>query len=475
MGLLRLIYHNKTFILVVFLIYLFFWLSIGTFKNRTTDLSPKSPWTRINSQSNSTLIFILDCLFKLKFNLFLIDPYVLNYLFIDKLLLENFNKKFVTFGIIDPSIENILPYLEEKQFTIRLSKSNTLDHIFIEYDQIIVHLAILHPYYTFYLVKKATLSLSDDVRLSYGDTLRAIEHVETDLYDNLFFYPQDFSHFLWLYETSEFLHCNQTLAIEMEQKYKLYQNASQLKLTVVPMRTVAAGLDKLEKHYWLAGGTLLGWYRHCGLIPFTQDADFGLFAEEYDESIRNYFLGNPVCYLWGALGLVNDSLEFRLFTGRFTLDLFWAYRENDHRWCGYQVYRNKFHRTLPLLPKLCSGNLFGYRFSIPCSPAKYLDTEYGPNNWESPKEKNYTWINMKFHSVWNDISWMYATRLYTREGKLRQDQYAIEWISKHFNYSITEIPSFINALPDEPVTLPPMKSQLVYNTAIKRKQTKKKS
>jgi hypothetical protein len=53
---------------------------------------------------------------------------------------------------------------------------------------------------------------------------------------------------------------------------------------------------------------LTGWYRHCGLIPFTQDADFGLFAEEYNESIRNYFLGNPIVYLWGALGLVSSLL-----------------------------------------------------------------------------------------------------------------------------------------------------------------------
>jgi len=50
----------------------------------------------------------------------------------------------------------------------------------------------------------------------------------------------------------------------------------------------------------------LGWYRHCGFIPYTQDVDFGLFAEEYDENIRNYFLGNPIIYLWGALGLVSN-------------------------------------------------------------------------------------------------------------------------------------------------------------------------
>ncbi len=82
---------------------------------------------------------------------------------------------------------------------------------------------------------------------------------------------------------------------------------------------------------------------------------------------------------------------------------------------------------------------------------------------------------MKFHSIWNDISWMYATRLYTPKGKLRTDNYAIDWISKHFNYSLTYIPSFINAIPTEPVTLPPLKRQLVYGQPGKRKIRNKKS
>jgi hypothetical protein len=131
-----------------------------------------------------------------------------------------------------------------------------------------------------------------------------------------------------------------------------------------------------------------------------------------------------------------------------------------------------FRRTLPLLPTLCSGDLFGYRFSIPCSPIDYLDGEYGKNNWQSPLEKNYTWVNMKYHSMWDDISWMYAVRLYTSQGKLRTDKYAIDWISRNFNYSITSIPSFLNVVPNELVTLPPLKSQLVYGVTRKRKVPK---
>ena len=44
----------------------------------------------------------------------------------------------------------------------------------------------------------------------------------------------------------------------MKNEYHLYQNTSLLDLSVLPMRNIASGLDELEKHYWLAGGTLLG-------------------------------------------------------------------------------------------------------------------------------------------------------------------------------------------------------------------------
>jgi len=57
---------------------------------------------------------------------------------------------------------------------------------------------------------------------------------------------------------------------------------------------------------------ILGWYRHCGLIPYTQDVDFGLFAEEYDDNIRKHFRGNSQVYLWGILGLVTNRKYIQL-------------------------------------------------------------------------------------------------------------------------------------------------------------------
>jgi len=130
---------------------------------------------RLKYRSNSTFSFILVDLYELKLNLLLIDPYVLDYLFIRQLSFEKFDKQLITFGVIDLSFEIFIQYFQEKNFIIKISKNISIDHIFIEYKQKIIHLAILHPYYSFYLIQKNTLSLFDNIQLSYGDTLRAIE------------------------------------------------------------------------------------------------------------------------------------------------------------------------------------------------------------------------------------------------------------------------------------------------------------
>ncbi|CAF1246082.1 unnamed protein product [Adineta ricciae] len=479
MGIIRLLVHHKSVILLAFFLYISLWLTIQTLKQSTEQNS-----NQLRPSPNSSFYFILNHLFQSNFKIILIDPFVLDFLFIYQLPFDKLDKQLVTFAIVDESVQLLLQTLQRTSvFSVQTSTTTqdnhriSIDHIFITYQHKILHLAVLHKYHSFYLVQPNHHRFSDDdnVHLPFGDKLRAVDHIESESYEYLFYYPRNVPHFLWLYETSEFLHCNRQLADQMENDLHIYQNTSQLNITVVPMKNIAFALDKLQKRYWLAGGTLLGWYRHCGLIPYTLDADFGLYAEEYDETVRSHFLGNPITYLWGALGLVNDSLEFRLYTGRFTLDLFWAYRDGDHRWCGYQTNRVKFRRTLPLLEKLCSCDLFGHRFSVPCSPVQYLDSEYGKDKWKTPLEKNYTWTNMKYHSIWDDISWMYAVRLYTRQGKLRTDNFAIEWISKHFNYSLTSIPSFLNVLPNHPVTLPPLKATLVYGTPMKRKSSRKKA
>ncbi|UJR35253.1 hypothetical protein I4U23_028017 [Adineta vaga] len=468
MKLSRLFHRNKSLIFLLVFIYFLFWLTLSTIK-QINDLNKPHVSHQLKFRSNGTFYFVINQLFQLQINLVLIDPYVLQYLFIHRLSFDNVDRQFITFAIIDQSLQTLMQSLNDMKFSIKTSKTvlpnqkKVIDHIFIEHEHITVHITVLHKYNSYYRIHKNYRSLSEDIQLPFGDKLRAVDYFETELHEYLFYYPRNVSHFLWLYNSSEFIRCDRKLAERMKKQYHIHESVSQLSLVLKPMVSIGQGLDQLQKHYWIAGGTLLGWYRHCGLIPYTGDVDFGLFEEEYDESIRHHFLGNPVTHIWAALGLVNDSLEFRLSSGRYVFDLFWTYREDNTRWYGYQAQRSKYRRSLPLFSKVCSGDLYGYRFSVPCLPIEYLDHEYGKDNWLVPLQKDYKWVNMKYHSMWNDISWMYAVRLYSPEGHLRSDELAISWVAKRFNYTYSSVPSFLNALPNEDVTLPPLKSEFIQN------------
>ncbi|CAF1633587.1 unnamed protein product, partial [Adineta ricciae] len=276
MNITHIFVQYKAVVFLSLFIYVLFWLIITILKQAPIEIVHE------HDSSTSNLDLILIYLSKCHINLLLIDPFVLEFLFVQQLSYKQLRKRLITFGIFNDSLRLLEPIFSINNFSVKLSNS---DHIFIEYDQQIVHLAVLHPQNSYFLIQKNLLPLPSDVHLSYGDTPRVIEPQEAKFRRRKYRFssPQNASHFLWLYNISQFIECNHALAKEMETNYHLYQNTSQLDLTIRPMRMISNALNQFEKHHWLAGGTLLGWYRHCGLIPYTQDVDFGLFAEEYDE------------------------------------------------------------------------------------------------------------------------------------------------------------------------------------------------
>lgn len=52
-------------------------------------------------------------------------------------------------------------------------------------------------------------------------------------------------------------------------------------------------------------GTLLGWYRGCGVIPHTTDADMSLYSDQFESKIENYFLEDQVIPLSLKFGISN--------------------------------------------------------------------------------------------------------------------------------------------------------------------------
>ncbi|KAI0985860.1 hypothetical protein GJ496_005496 [Pomphorhynchus laevis] len=87
--------------------------------------------------------------------------------------------------------------------------------------------------------------------------------------------------------------------------------------------------NALRKRFFISDGTLLGWYRQCGIILQSQDVDFSMLWTEYDKKIHNTFLGNKDLYLFTEYGLDPGRKELRLRSDEYTFDLFG--QENNYR------------------------------------------------------------------------------------------------------------------------------------------------
>lgn len=82
--------------------------------------------------------------------------------------------------------------------------------------------------------------------------------------------PSNINKFLFDYNVSKFLECNRTMALNLQNLNDKYrQDLIKNKMLLPVITHIMSTLEGLSKHYWLAGGTLLGWYRDCGIIPVS--------------------------------------------------------------------------------------------------------------------------------------------------------------------------------------------------------------
>ncbi len=112
----------------------------------------------------------------------------------------------------------------------------------------------------------------------------------------------------------------------------------------MPTLTYVAGyLESINKHYALVAGTLLGWYRDCGIIPHTTDMDVAITDNEYENGIKKHFINNKLIHLLIEHGLREVMYEMRLSGAHIVLDLFIFYRQNEtHSYSGLQVKRSLY-------------------------------------------------------------------------------------------------------------------------------------
>uniref|UniRef100_A0A1I7SY63 LicD family protein n=2 Tax=Caenorhabditis tropicalis TaxID=1561998 RepID=A0A1I7SY63_9PELO len=135
---------------------------------------------------------------------------------------------------------------------------------------------------------------------------------------------------------------------------------------------------------FLNGGTFLGWYRECSVIPHTTDMDMAVFEEDWNPNFYEFLWSHNSSFrVTRQMGLVNDSYELTLKpkTGfRTPIDLFLMYRDGEKtRWVGGVATSGiKYKFIYPNYDSLCAGDLMGHLFWVPCNPEQKIKKEYGP-------------------------------------------------------------------------------------------------
>ena len=77
-------------------------------------------------------------------------------------------------------------------------------------------------------------------------------------------------------------------------------------------------LSSWGMYNWLISGSLLGWYRQCGAIPYTSDADTASWASNFKPWMKDYFLGPDkgtcVCIHRNTITILSNVLKFKIIT-----------------------------------------------------------------------------------------------------------------------------------------------------------------
>ena len=222
-----------------------------------------------------------------------------------------------------------------------------VSQIYLKCQKTLVQLSVFHIRGEFHWICEDSFEIRH--KKWFGDTARALNRfnlTKTTQNSLEFFIADNLKQYLFDYNASEFIECNHTLAAMNlnTTNYTYAQNLLKNSKVLPSLRHLVNKLEKLQKHYWLAAGTLLGWYRDCGIIPHTTDIDMGLRVNEFTPEVEELFKGDPKTPLILRFGLFNDSYELRLDDAFTQFDLFFTYAHNEtHQWCGWHDKR-KHHR-----------------------------------------------------------------------------------------------------------------------------------
>ncbi|CAD5216813.1 unnamed protein product [Bursaphelenchus okinawaensis] len=136
---------------------------------------------------------------------------------------------------------------------------------------------------------------------------------------------------------------------------------------------------KLNKTVYLTGGTLLGWYRECSIIPHTTDIDFGMPIADYSPEFIDQL--DKEYEMYWTLGNGKSSMELSFHVGNVKTDVFFMFGRNKTHgyYSGMKIPRKRELMWIyPKVKEVCAGNLLGHLMYVPCNVEDMLIADYGP-------------------------------------------------------------------------------------------------
>uniref|UniRef100_A0A5S6QP80 Fukutin n=1 Tax=Trichuris muris TaxID=70415 RepID=A0A5S6QP80_TRIMR len=241
-------------------------------------------------------------------------------------------------------------------------------------------------------------------------------------------YPYPLREFLSELSEAEFIECQHEKAVAIRRQYAS-SNSSIPVINDTAIEQLAYFRDLLLSLHispFLFGGTLLGWYRECGIIPHTTDLDMAAFISQFVPQLVSVLKNDQRLTLYWMLGKPSDSLELSVFTKSTKttkIDLFFVYNDANGSWVGGMIpyERKKLRWTYPRISRLCKAELLNELFSVPCNVEEVLQADYGSNWSISVEERNFLWYkshkNVRTIGKYNTYEWMNVFRLFVRSKR----------------------------------------------------------
>ena len=269
-------------------------------------------------------------------------------------------------------------------------KYKLIYHLFVEKDNIFIHICILYPRLYHEWSHTCNLKsmynpmwksyLENSIFCKQQNIFEEIKAIPAVLDGINMHVPQYLKSFLKNTENSKFLPCNYENARLFYSKYGFdtTDESSDFRIKANQILTsVVDVLSRLNIRFWLSSGTCLGWYRQCGFIPHSKDVDIGIWIKDYNNTIIQEFKKRDFL-LKHMFGKVEDSYELSFTIDDLKLDIFFFYEDEDFMWNGgTQVKTGKKFKYLFTKFTLCWTTLNDLLVRVPCDTHKYILANYG--------------------------------------------------------------------------------------------------